>query len=197
MTATATTNGKPRKQLSEQLDRMDTIIDALAEALPEAVTDAVREGARQAVREVLAEVLTNPDLRTLVAGPAAARVDPPADTAPAAPGPWARFKATFRAAAGAALGRCRAALGVAAGRCRAATAAAAATTRTLSAVMPLRKILLVGTGVGVAVGVASYVCPHGLAAVVGGLGGACTAVGVQVGGWFRRSARSLGLGGSA
>ena len=30
MTATATTNGRPRKQLSEQLDRMDSIIDALA-----------------------------------------------------------------------------------------------------------------------------------------------------------------------
>ena len=45
MTATVTANGKPRKQLSEQLDRMDTIIDALADALPEAVTDAVREGA--------------------------------------------------------------------------------------------------------------------------------------------------------
>jgi hypothetical protein len=196
MTATATTNGKPRKQLSEQLDRMDTIIDALAEALPEAVTDAVREGARQAVREVLAEVLTNPDLRTLVAGPAAARVDPPADPAPAAPGPWTRFKATVRAAAGAALGRCRVALGVAAGRCRAAAAAAAATTRTLSAVMPLRKILAVGAGAGVVVGALAYACPHTVGAVISGACGAATAVGVQVGAWFRRSARSLGFGGT-
>ena len=34
MTATTTTNGKPRKQLSQQLDRMDGIIDCLADALP-------------------------------------------------------------------------------------------------------------------------------------------------------------------
>ena len=194
MTATTTTNGKPRKQLSDQLDRLDSIIDALAEALPEAVADACREGARQAVRDAVVEILSSPELRTLVAGPADGRVAQPADPAPATPGPWSRFKAKVRAAKDAVLGRCRAALGVAAGRCRAATAAASNTARTLSAVMPLRKILLVGTGVGVAVGVASYVCPHGLSAVLGGVGGACTAVGVQVGSWFRRSARSLGLG---
>src|SRR4051812_13786065 len=155
MTATASTgtaNGKPpRRQLSEQLDRMDTIIDALAEALPEAVADACREGARQAVRDAVVEILASPDLRTLIAGPAAARVvptttdaTPPADPAPSRPGPWTRFKAKIRAAADAALGRCRAALAAAAGRCRAATAAASATARTLSAVMPVRKFLAVG-----------------------------------------------------
>ena len=37
---TATTNGKPqRKQLSDQIDRLDTIIDALADAPPEAVDE--------------------------------------------------------------------------------------------------------------------------------------------------------------
>ena len=36
-----TTNGKPkRKQLSEQLDRLDGIIDVLAEGLNKAVADA-------------------------------------------------------------------------------------------------------------------------------------------------------------
>ncbi|MCE9562625.1 MAG: hypothetical protein K8U57_11300 [Planctomycetes bacterium] len=35
MAATATMNGKPqRKQLADQLDRLDSIIDALAEGLP-------------------------------------------------------------------------------------------------------------------------------------------------------------------
>ncbi|MFO0825298.1 MAG: hypothetical protein U0792_19615 [Gemmataceae bacterium] len=33
-----------RKQLADQLDRLDEIIDGLAEGLPGAVTDAVREG---------------------------------------------------------------------------------------------------------------------------------------------------------
>ena len=48
MSAPTVTNGKPRKQLSDQLDRLDSIIDALAEGLPGAVTDACREGARAA-----------------------------------------------------------------------------------------------------------------------------------------------------
>ncbi|QDU21729.1 hypothetical protein [Urbifossiella limnaea] len=187
---TATTNGRPRKQLSEQLDRMDSIVDALAEALPEAVTDAVREGARQAVREVLAEVLTNPDLRALISGVTAARVAPPPPTAPdeyapAAPGIWTRTKAKLAAVRAAA-----------AERFHVAAAKVAVATRTVAALMPVRKILAVGAGVGVAVGVASYLCPHGLSAVVGGVGGMCTAVGVQVGTWFRRSARSLGFGGT-
>jgi hypothetical protein len=196
MTATATTNGKPqRKQLSDQIDRLDTIIDALAEALPEAVADACREGARQAVKDAVVEILASPELRTLITGLAAARIAPPspeptptpaaAEPAPKKPGFWTRAKARLVAAKDAA-----------AVRCTAAATAVAATARTLAAVMPLKKILLVGTGIGMAVGVASYLCPHGLSAVVGGVGAACTAVGVQVGNWFRRSTRLLGFGGT-
>ena len=60
---TPTMNGKaPRKQLSDQLNRLDGIIDTLSEGLNQAVVDASREGARAAVREVLVELLTNPDL---------------------------------------------------------------------------------------------------------------------------------------
>lgn len=196
MTATATTNGKPqRKQLSDQIDRLDGIIDALADALPEAVADACREGARQAVKDAVVEILASPELRTLITGLAAARIAPPApapvpaappaDPGPARPGPWTRLKAA-----------CRAAKDALAGRCKAAATAVAATALALSAVMPLKRIVLVGAGVGVAVGVASYLCPHGLSAVMSGVGGMCTAVGVQVGSWFRRSARTLGFGGT-
>lgn len=72
----------------------------------------------------------------------------------------------------------------------------AATARTISALMPIKKILLVGTGVGVAVGVISYACPHELSALVSGVCGACTAVAVQVGRWVRRSTALLGFGGT-
>jgi hypothetical protein len=62
MSATATmTNGKPRKQLSEQLDRLDSIIDVLAEGLPGAVTDACREGARAAVKDAIIEIVSTPN----------------------------------------------------------------------------------------------------------------------------------------
>lgn len=42
MTATMMANGKTRKTLADQLDRLDRILDGLAEALNEAVADAVR-----------------------------------------------------------------------------------------------------------------------------------------------------------
>src|SRR5690242_11545695 len=51
-------NGRQRKSLSEQIDRLDSLLDGLAEGLNEAVAEAVR----QAVRAVLTEVLANPDL---------------------------------------------------------------------------------------------------------------------------------------
>ncbi len=194
MTATVTANGKPqRKQLSDQLDRMDSIIDALADALPEAVADACREGARQAVKDAVVEILASPELRTLITGLAAARVVPPpaapasapADAGPPKPRFWSRVKALLLEAKSAVTRRCRVA---------AATVAAA--TRTAAAVLPVKKILTVAAGVGVAVGVVSYACPHALSAVIGGVGAAFTAVGVQVGTWVRRSAGRLGFGGT-
>lgn len=49
-------NGRPRKQLSDQLDRLDGIIDLLADALPE----AVRDGLADAVRRLAADALADP-----------------------------------------------------------------------------------------------------------------------------------------
>src|SRR5436305_1044173 len=66
--ASTTSNGSStqRKQLSDQLDRLDDILDGLAEALNESVADAVRDVVGQAVREAVAatlrEVLSNPAL---------------------------------------------------------------------------------------------------------------------------------------
>jgi hypothetical protein len=198
MSATATvTNGKPqRKQLADQLDRLDSIIDVLADGLPQAVADATREGARQAVKDVILELLTNPELRTLIAGlaPAAQSAPaeipagetssaPPTEATPAKPSFWSRVKE-----------KCKAAKDGAARRCRAAKAAVGSAYRTLAAVMPLKKILLVGAGVGVAVATVSYLCPHTVSAAVSGVCGAAAAVGIQIGNWFRRSAGLFGFG---
>lgn len=68
---TAIMNGKPqRKQLSEQIDRMeqqlarqDSILDGLSDALNEAVANAAKEGVREAVQGAVMELLTNPELR--------------------------------------------------------------------------------------------------------------------------------------
>jgi hypothetical protein len=195
MSSTATmTNGKPaRKQLADQLDRLDGIIDCLADRLPEAVADATREGARQAVRDVILELLTNPELRTLIASLAPQPVAQEPSTPPAAPQPvepapaksefWGRVKET-----------CKNVKDATVRRCRAAKTAVVTTARSLSAIMPLKKMLLVGAGVGVAVAAVSYVCPHSVSAAVSGVCGAATAVCVQVGRWFRRSAGLFGFG---
>src|SRR5262245_12668186 len=82
-------NGAPRKQLSEQLDRLDGIIDALDEGLKGAVTDAVREAVAVAVQEavqaVMRELLGNPDVLRAVAAaepqPATTSQQPAATTA--------------------------------------------------------------------------------------------------------------------
>src|SRR5581483_3165925 len=60
---TSMTNGRARKSLAEQIDRLDAILDGLADALNGAVAQAVTEAVAVAVKAAVAETLTNPDLR--------------------------------------------------------------------------------------------------------------------------------------
>jgi hypothetical protein len=70
--AIANTNGRARKSLADQIDRLDGILDGLAGALNEAVVAAVRQAVAVAVKTALAEALAHPDLRQrLVAAPPA------------------------------------------------------------------------------------------------------------------------------
>jgi hypothetical protein len=66
-TTTTNPNGRTRKSLAEQIDRLDAILDGLSDALNEAVAAAVSQAAGRAVKEavqaVLAEALTNPAVR--------------------------------------------------------------------------------------------------------------------------------------
>jgi hypothetical protein len=63
-TMTTNPNGRTRKSLAEQIDRLDAILDGLSEALQGAVAAAVQEAAGRAVKEavqaVLAQIVTNP-----------------------------------------------------------------------------------------------------------------------------------------
>ena len=185
MSAQATlVNGRPpRKQLSEELDRLDSIIDGLCDGLPLAIANAAREGTRSAVKDAIHEVLTNPELRgmiqSLAPAPAAAPVATPFTFEPPMPGLWSRIKAKVAAARTAVVERYR------------ATREAITTTkRTLSALMPLRRIVLVAVGVGVVAAVLGYAAPAGVAAVIAGIGVVTAAV-AQVGSWFRRSLRGI------
>ncbi len=74
MTATMM-NGPQRKSLSQQLDRLDSILDGLAESLNGAVADAVRDAVGQAVntavQEAVRQVLAQPELVRRLAPPPA------------------------------------------------------------------------------------------------------------------------------
>ena len=109
MTATTSLNGQPRKQLSDQLDRMDGILDVLEEGLTGAVSEAMKAGTRVAVKEALVEILTHPEFLTAIRGvlpiPAGTAV-PVAETegvaesasGPGRPSLWSRLKAKLATA---------------------------------------------------------------------------------------------------
>lgn len=197
MSATATMNGKPqRKQLADQLDRLDSIIDALAEGLPGAVADACRDGARLAVKDAIIEILSNPELRAMltpmrpepvVAPPA------PAPEEPKKPGLWSRIKARVAAARDALTGATTKAKEAVTSRLTAAKSAVVAVGKVTGEAFPVQRVGLVAVGVGLVVGLTCLLVPQTAAAAVGGIGAAFTAVGVQTGHWLKKAARRFGL----
>ena len=177
---TATLNGRPpRKQLGDQLDRLDSILDVLADALPAAVADACKEGAKQAMKEVVLELLTNPDVRAMLTGSVPAPPPTPAVPTVTKPNWWQILKKKLRQWKDAALDRTTAAV-----------QAVTFTARMLTAVLPLKRIALVALGVGLAVGLTALLayrfCPPAVAAAVSGVGAAVTAAVAQLTGGLRK-----------
>ena len=196
----ATLNGRPqRKQLSDQLDRLDVMIDCLSEALPQAVADATREGSRQAVREVLTELFGNPEtlakLRQTLSVPAAEPQSevPPATTSVAKPGIIARLNTCVRSAVAAVVAKVKQAVAAIKVRVQTAKARVTAAIQTVKSVVPLGRFAAVALIVGAVVAGVSYVAPQGFSAVVSGIGAVVITAAVQTYRWLRRSARSVGL----
>ena len=202
---TTTTNGKPRKQLSDQLDRFDeqlqradAVLDALADGLNAAVADAAREGVRQAVKEAVIEVLTNADLRM-----ALHRANVPvATTAPecAAHEPLCGTRIwvlVFGRAARAARSLAAAAAAIAkavADPVRTATTVAATASRRVRLVCPLWVLVVVGTAAGTVLATASYLAPHAISAALTGLNGGILAAAVRISLGLRRAVRGREAG---
>jgi hypothetical protein len=59
--------------------------------------------------------------------------------------------------------------------------------------IPVKRILLTGLGVGLVVGIACLVMPQTVAAGVSALTAACTSVAMQTGNWLKRASRRFGL----
>jgi hypothetical protein len=74
---TTNTINRPRKNLADQLNRLDSLLDGLADNLNEAVASAVQQTVAAAVKEAvttgvtqaIVEVLTNPELQQLLHPP--------------------------------------------------------------------------------------------------------------------------------
>jgi hypothetical protein len=191
MGATMTLNGKPRKQLADQLDRLDeqmqrhdAILDALAEGLNGAVADATREGTRMAIKDAVIEMLTDPELRV-------ALHKATAPTAPTKSSVWSRLRQRARDLAA----KVRAVTVATGATIAAQVPVVRRTAKTVARYAGLtwrvKKVLLVGLGVGAAVTAVSYLTSHGLAATLSGVGAAVTTVAVQAGLWVRRALRRL------
>jgi hypothetical protein len=200
MTMTAT-NGQPkRKQLSDQLDRLDeqmnrldSVLDALAEGLNQAVVDAAREGSRLAMKEAVIEILTDAELRASLhraSGPSTVAAPSPA---PAKAGFWARAKAKAASALQATAQACSAAAEATTAKVKHVVTNITGSTRALHRVVNLKTLALVGLGAGLAVAATAYLAPHAVAAAVSGVGGAAAAVAVHIAVRVRKAVRALAL----
>jgi hypothetical protein len=179
---TATMNGNVRKNLSEQIDRLDTILDGLSDGLSGAVADAVRESVATVVKEVvqnvLIEVLTNPAVLERLRG------TPAAPTASAAkPGRVAQVVSQVNAWAAAGWAKVRQVIATGRQRLMQAPAVALAHGRVIWA---FRRPLLVAVGAGVASGVAAYHAGPWFAATAASLAGFTAVAAAQLSATLRR-----------
>ncbi len=171
-------NGRPqRRQLSDQLDRLDGIIDCLADGLNQAVTDAVRDGSQAALRQIIQDGLANPATLDLLRRALAANPAPPSRTS--------RF-----------LARCKvgitSAVRVVADTVKSVVALVTARTASVMRVCRLgwhlKRAVAIAIGVGTLVGAVALVS-HPVATLLSGVGAAVAAFGVQTCLWIRRTTR--------
>ena len=184
-------NGRqPRKQLSDQLDRMDEMINGLEEFLPVAVADAARDGIRQAFRDVLGELVADPAMLDKLRAGLGAEATP----IPAKPSAWARLKAVIRSAAAKVVrvvGTVR--RKITTGIRTTCVAAKTRVARWSLVSLPVKSVLGASLAVGLVVTFVSLSAPHVFAAIVSGVAAAITTAFVQVGRWLRRQRTMLGL----
>lgn len=183
-----TNNGRVRKTLASQLDRLDQILDCLSDGLNEAVATAVQEAValavQQAVRAALSEVLTNPEVLALLRG--AAQQSQTSQSQPATQPVGVRLRERIGQAVSWVGNRLRQFGRACCAAKERISSGMAAFRRRLELLRPFRLPILIALSIGVVTGVAAYFAGPWLSAVASGLGGFATTLAVQAGLWLRR-----------
>jgi hypothetical protein len=198
-TMTQTCNGThppktERKTLSNQLDRLDSIIDALDVGLTGAITDAVKDSVStavaQTVRATLYELVSNPDVQMFVRNlvpptPPVVNATPEPKQEPRVPSiprprsglsaawDWSLSKVKgFGLAIRSRLGKIRS--GIVGGF------------RNINEICPLKRPFLIALAMGLVFGVVGYFSAPWLAGVLSGLGAMIATMGAQLALWVKR-----------
>jgi hypothetical protein len=182
-TATISNAKPPRKQLSDQLDRLDSILDGLSDGLNSAVAEATREGTRLAVRDAVVEMMTDPALRSKLHHATAPETPVELARAERTPGFWRRMK-TYANQAVNSVGRtASSAMAAVKSKVRALGQKVAEAARSIRDLGTLKTTALV---VGLTVATLSFCAPHAASAALSGISSAVAAVAVRVGAWMAR-----------
>jgi hypothetical protein len=184
METATTTNGKLRKSLAEQIDRLDAILDGLSAALNESVAAAVKEAVGLAVREAIQAVMTE-----VFANPAVLEMLHGVGTQPAKISLGERLRAacSFVAAKAKAAGNACKRL------CGRSMKTLFGLVKHLAVVRHCKAQLVTAIGVGCLAGVAVYFAGPWLAVAAGGLGGFAATSAVQSWLWLRGVLASAGV----
>ncbi len=178
-----------RKQLSDQLDRLDSILEALSDGLNGAVADAAREGTRLAVKDAIVEIMTDPTLRTKLNQATAPEI--PAELVKEdKPGFWKRMKTKTQQALGSVRRMASSAVAAVKGKVK---ALAETVTETARSIRDLGTLKTMALAVGLTVAAVSFRAPHAASAALSGISSAVAAVAVRVGVWMGQTRRALSI----
>ena len=194
ITMNPTTNGRmPRKNLSDQLDRLDRILDgldgALAGAITEAVKDAVSTSVAEAVRVTLIEIVTNPDVIALLRGGIPAAPQATSESNPKVPSRVTlvdRIRQGISAAWKWSLTKVKAVGQAITSRARNIRAGVVGGVRKVNMIWRLKRPLLIALGVGSVMGTVAYASSPWMAAVLSGIAATGATLGAQLAIWTRR-----------
>jgi hypothetical protein len=184
METATTTNGKLRKSLAEQIDRLDAILGGLAAALNESVAAAVKDAVGLAVRETIQAVMTE-----VFANPAVLEMLNGATVQPAKVGVGERL----RTAVNVVVAKAKSTITACKKLCGRSVKMLTGLVSKLAVVRHCKAQLVTALGVGCLAGVAVYLTGPWLAVMAGGLGGFAATSAVQGWLWLRRVLASAGV----